>query len=180
MARASKHEPKQAELEIQVNGENEKQIVEGLHDPIASALDINRSPDGTVTGSLEFVANGLTMSPSKSPPDPDEEAERPVYGSIHDWDTGRVTTSDWDVDVRTARTVYDKLIDTVSKAVKAGEPDVVVVGEPQYRALWVFVDEVHDAADNPEQLVPLRMVVVPGPQLHVETRNLDVLFGANR
>jgi hypothetical protein len=177
--KASK-EPKVAELEVQVNGENEKQIVEGLHDPIATALDVNHDADGTITGSLEFAARGITMSPSKSTPDTDTEAEPPVYGATVNWDTGRVNTDEWDIDVRTAREVYDQLIDKTSRAVKAGEPEVVIVGEPQYRALWVFVDEIHESADNPEQLVPLRMIVVPGPQLHVEQRNLDVLFGADR
>ena len=176
----SKYDPKQAELEIQVGGENEKQIIEGLEDTIATALDVEHDSDGTVYTTLELASTGVTMSPSKSTPDADTEAEPPVYGATVNWDTGRVNTDEWDIDVRTAREVYDQLIDKTTRAVKAGEPEVVIVGEPQYRALWVFVDEIHESADNPEQLVPLRMIVVPGPQLHVEQRNLDVLFGADR
>lgn len=101
----------------------------------------------------------------------------PVYGSTVNWNTGRVNTDEWNVGEDTAKRVYDNLITEVSNAVKAGEPETVIVGEPQYRALWVYVAEVHTEAENPEQLVPLRMIVVPGPQLHVERRNLDVLFG---
>jgi len=170
-------EPKVAELEVLVGGENEKQIVEGLHDPVSTALSVEHDHDGMVYTTLEIEARGLTMTPSKSTPDTESEDEQPVYGADVDWDTGRVDPSEWNIDVETAKRVYDRLITDVTKAVKHADPEVVIVGEPQYRALWVYVDEVHTTADNPEQLVPLRMVVVPGPQLHVETRNLDVLFG---
>lgn len=109
----------------------------------------------------------------------DDDGEQPVYDSTVDWSAGRVDTEEWDVDVDTAKQVYDTLINKVSKAVKRGDPEIVVVGKPQYKALWLYVTEVHSVADNPEQLVPLRMIVVPGPQLHVEQRNLDVLYGTH-
>ena len=172
-------EPVDAELTLQVNGENERQILEGLENSIATNLSVEHDADGTVTASLEIAATGMTMTPSDSTPDPADDAEPPVYDSPVNWDTGRVNTDEWDVNEETAKQVYDNLIEKVSKAVKVGEPSAVVVGEPQYRALWVYVDQIHTTAENPESLVPLRMMVVPGPMLHVETRNLDVLFGSD-
>lgn len=106
----------------------------------------------------------------------DKRGDPPVYESEVPWGNERVNTEDWDIGEETAARVYDNLIEKVSNAVRTADPQVVVVGEPQYRALWVYVDTMHDEAENPEQLVPLTMVVVPGPQLHVERRNLDVLF----
>ncbi len=158
-------------------------MLEGLDDPVATEFTMEQNRDGSVAVSLELAARSLSMS-KKSYTGRDTEADRreelkgtpPVYESDVNWHTGRVDTSEWDIARETAVSVYDRLIGEVSGAVKAGDPQVVVVGEPQYRALWVYVDKVHTEADNPEELVPLQMVVVPGPQLFVETRNLDVLY----
>lgn len=158
-------------------------MLEGLNDPVATELTMEQNRDGSVGVSLELAARSMSMS-KKSYTGRDTEADRreelkgdpPVYESDVNWHTGRVDTSEWDIARETAESVYERLIDEVSAGAKAGEPEVVVVGEPQYRALWVYVDKVHTEAENPEELVPLRMVVVPGPQLFVETRNLDVLY----
>jgi len=168
-------EPATATVSFEVSDRNTKEILEGLHDAIATNVHVEHDSDGSVSTDIELVARGLTMTPSK--PETDSDTEPAVYSSEADWDTGRVDPSEWGIEVETAKRVYDRLLTEVTKGVKHGDPEVVIVGEPQYRALWVYVDEVHTRADNPEQLVPLRMVVVPGPQLHVETRNLDVLFG---
>lgn len=167
--------PDTATLSLKVNRADTKRMLEGLEDAIVTDLSMEHSRlDGTVTASMELEARSMTMTASDS----DESGgEPPVYDSTVNWDSGRVDTDEWDVGTDAAESVYERLITEVSKATKAGDPDVVVVGVPQYRALWVYVEEIHDTADNPESLVPLRMVVVPGPQLHVERRNLDVLYG---
>lgn len=180
--KASKPDRVTADVQVETDRESAR-VLEGLDDPIATGFTMEHDRDGTVTASLELMARGVSMS-KKSYTGRDTEADRreelkgdpPVYDSDVNWHTGRVDTSEWDVSRETAQSVYERLIDEVTGAVKAGEPEVVVVGEPQYRALWVYVDEVHTEAENPEELVPLRMVVVPGPQLFVETRNLDVLY----
>jgi len=115
-----------------------------------------------------------------SDPDPDE---RPVYRATtaaeDTYEARRVDAESFNVSVAVAEAVYDRLMDAVAGAVKDGEPAVVVVGTPQYKALWVYVAEQADSVERPEELVPLRMVVVPGPMLHVERSNVDVLYDSD-
>lgn len=180
--------PTTASVDLQVSGENNAEILEGLQEPVVTNLDVKHVPEDGDTEDAERVRVGIEVEarevslearmesePTMTMTD-DAEDRLPVYEADVDWGTGRVDTSEWDVSVDTATQVYNNLIEKVSVATKRGTPSVVVVGRPQYRALWVYVSEVHDEAENPEQLVPLRMVVVSGPQLHVEQRNLDVLY----
>jgi len=174
--------PTTATVTLAVDGENEAGILEGLVKPRTEFVDVvPPNDDGTVRATLGLVAADISLEPRDTDVmdadvDTPDEHEPPAYDTFTDVNSGRVDTSEWDIDRDMAGKVYESLIDRVSAAIKDGEPSVVVVGRPQYKALWVYVSEVYDEPAQPEQLVPLRMIVVPGPQLHVETRNIDVLY----
>jgi len=177
--------PTTATVTLAVDGENEAEMLEGLLKPRIDNLDVvTEDEDGMVRATLGLVAADMLLEPRNTDMmdtdmDTPDKHQPPAYDTSVDVNSGRVDTSTWDIDRDMAGKVYQSLIDRVSAAIKDGEPSVVVVGRPQYKALWVYVSEVYDEPAQPEQLVPLRMVVVPGPQLHVETRNIEVLYDSD-
>ena len=105
-----------------------------------------------------------------------EKNDYPVYDTTASWGVNRVNIDDWDISLDTAEKVYGKVLQEVASATKEHEPEVLVLGVPQYKALWVYVEEFHPTAVNPEELFPLKVVVVSGPMIHVDKPNVNVLY----
>jgi hypothetical protein len=126
------------------------------------------------------VAEVIDDDPFDAPVVDTEAVSADAPGDSMTFDT---TTVDVEVPEGVPQQVHDQVYDRIQDAERRGyDPDCVVVGVPQYRALLVVAAQMADGRaglTRPESLFPVDLIVVPGPMIYVPTDNMRTFLEHN-
>ena len=139
---------------------------------------------GALSESSDARPDGRGRVMMESPSDPPTVGEDGVPAPDDDPMTDvEYDTREFEMDLETAEKVYEKVVNEIEEARKNGfDADHIVLGVPQYKALYVYVNEstTLGISDTPEAALGVEVTVVPGPQIHVVKGNERTLWEHDR
>lgn len=140
--------------------------MEGLSEGMSPSLA--KEMEAVLTPMDESPRVSFESPPPSSPPLYEPESgtdEEPVYEMVD-------TEFDPDMADRLVKHVYRQIDERHTEDI---EPETLVLGLPQYAVLEPWAQTAHGT--RLEDVLPVeRVVTVPGPMVHVEKRNMDMLF----